>query len=200
MHPSPAFCWDDRAEMRAFAEAIGFGALFAATPDGPRVAHLPLVFLGEEQLGFHIARGNQITRHLDGQTALFVVQGPDAYVSPDWYGLPDQVPTWNYLAVELEGTVRSMDQDALIDQVDRLSAAQEAALAPKTPWVRDKMRPGLFERLLKGITGFTLDITAWRGTRKLGQNKSETARIAVADALDARGLSAMATLMRDAAA
>ena len=197
MHPHPDFRWEDRAELRGFAEQIGFGALFAATPDGPRVAHLPVVFLGETQLGFHIARGNGIVRHLDGQTALFVVQGPDAYISPDWYGLPDQVPTWNYLSVELEGTVRKMGRDALIAQVDLLSAAHEGGLAPKAPWTRDKMTPGYFERLLGGITGFTMDITGWRGTKKLGQNKHEAARAAVAEALDARGQRAMAHLMRE---
>ena len=31
--------------------------------------------------------------------------GPDSYISPDWYGVPDQVPTWNYVAVHLRGTL-----------------------------------------------------------------------------------------------
>ena len=37
MHPNPAFRWEDRDAMRAFAREIGFGMLFAATADGPRV-------------------------------------------------------------------------------------------------------------------------------------------------------------------
>ncbi len=41
MHPSGSFRWEDRAAMRALVEQVAFGALFAATPDGPRVAHLP---------------------------------------------------------------------------------------------------------------------------------------------------------------
>jgi transcriptional regulator len=40
-------------------------------------------------------------------------------------------------------------------------------------------------------------VTGWRGTAKLGQNKSPEARAKVADALDARGQRAMALLMRD---
>ena len=62
MHPNPKFRWEDRDAMRAFATEIGFGMLFAATLDGPRVAHVPFVFLDEDRIGFHVARGNRIVR------------------------------------------------------------------------------------------------------------------------------------------
>lgn len=183
--------------MREFVCAVGFGALFAATPDGPRVAHLPAVWLDDDTLGLHVARGNGITRHLDGATAVFVVQGPEGYISPDWYDLgPDQAPTWNYVAVELEGTMRQMDDAALVDQIDRLAADQEARLAPKTPWTRDKMDPKLFAQMKRGIIGFRLEILSWRGTRKLGQNQPEAARLAAADGAEAAGRRAIAHLMR----
>jgi transcriptional regulator len=185
MHPDPGFRWEDRDAMRDFVAEIGFGALFAATPDGPRVAHVPAIFLDDDRIGFHIARGNGIARHLEGMTALFVVQGPDAYVSPDWYAMEDQVPTWNYLSVELEGRVAKMDRDGLLDQLDRLSAAREARLAPKPAWTRDKMKPGTVDKMVSAITGYTMEITAWRGTRKLGQNKPDAARLASMAAVSA---------------
>lgn len=197
MYPNPAFRWEDRAAMRDLVRELGFGALFAATPDGPRVAHVPVVWLDGATLGLHLARGNGIARHLDGATALFTVHGPDGYVSPDWYGLgPDQVPTWNYVTVELEGVMRRMDRDALIAQVDALSAAQEARLAPKPAWTRDKMDAALFETMTRGIVGFRIEVQAWRGTLKLGQNKPEAARLAAADGLDATGRRGIAHWMR----
>ena len=197
MHPNPKFRWEDRDAMRGFATEIGFGTLFAATPDGPRVAHIPFVFLDDERIGFHIARGNGIVRGLEGNEALFVISGPDAYVSPDWYGLPDQVPTWNYLAIEMQGIPAKMDRETLIAQADALSRQHEHRLAPKPAWTRDKMAAGLFDKMLGGIVGFQMRITAWRGTAKLGQNKPADARAKVADALEARGQRAMALLMRD---
>lgn len=196
MHPDRHFRWEDRDAMRALVADIGFGSLFAATPDGPRVAHLP-VLVDADALLFHIARGNGLTRHLDGATALFNLLGPDAYVSPDWYGLgPDQVPTWNYVAVELEGRVTRLDDAGLLDQIDRLSAVHEARLAPKAPWTRAKSDPAYIDRLLRGIIGFRLDVSAWRGTMKLAQTKPAAARHAVADALETRGRRATAHLMR----
>lgn len=198
MHPNSAFRWEDRAALRAFANEIGFGMLFAATPDGPRVAHVPFVFLDDDLIGFHLARGNGITKHLHGHNALFVVNGPDAYISPDWYGMTDQVPTWNYLSAEFEGPAARLDHDGLVAQIDALSAQQEAKLAPKPVWTRDKMSEGLFDKMLGAIIGFELRITAWRGTAKLGQNKPDAAREGVAKALEARSERGMAVLMRNA--
>lgn len=197
MHPNAAFRWDDREAMRAFAAEIGFGTLFLTTPDGPRVAHVPFVFLGDDRLAFHLARGNAITKHLDGGEALFVVNGPDGYISPDWYGIPDQVPTWNYVALELQGQARKMDETALIAQADMLSEMNEKRLTPKQVWTRDKMADGLFDKMLRGIVGFEMTITAWRSTVKLGQNKSAEVRTAAADGAEAAGNRAIAHLMRN---
>ena len=197
MHPNSAFRWDDLDALRSFASEIGFGTVFATTPDGPRVGHVPFVFLGDDRIGFHLARGNGLTKHLDGTEGLFVITGPDAYISPDWYGEDDQVPTWNYLALELQGPVRKLSSDELVAQVEAVSAQQEVRLAPKAPWTRDKMSAGRFEKLTGAIVGFEMRITAWRGTAKLGQNKSEAAREGAIAGLEAQGKMAVAHLMRN---
>jgi transcriptional regulator len=196
MHPNSAFRWEDRNALRDFAREIGFGIVFAATPDGPRVAHAPFVFLDEDRIGFHLARGNGVTKHLGNAEALFVINGPDGYISPDYYGMDDQVPTWNYLALELQGTIRRMSTEELTAQVDALSCEQESRLAPKPEWTRGKMSDGLFDKMLGAIVGFEMTVTAWRSTAKLGQNKPAQARALAADALEARGNKAVALLMR----
>lgn len=197
MHPNFAFRWNDRNALRAIAREIGFGTVFSATPDGPRVAHVPFVFLDDDRIGFHLARGNGLTKHLDRAEALFVVNGPDGYISPDYYEMDDQVPTWNYLALELQGRVSRMSVEELTAQVDLLSAEQESRLAPKPEWTRGKMSDGLFDKMLGAIVGFEMTITAWRSTAKFGQNKPDEARGLAADALEARGNKAMAHLMRN---
>ncbi len=204
MHPNTAFHWQDKAAMADFAASVGFGMLFLTTPNGPRVAHIPFVLTGDGAAQFHLAKGNAMATHLAGAEGLIVVNGPDAYISPDDYGLPDQVPTWNYLSIEMQGPVRRMEREGLIALLDDLSAQEEAKLTPKSPqkpeqWTRANMDPKRFEAMLGGIIGFEMEIRALRGTAKLGQNKPEAARIAVADALDARGRRAMAHVMRNAA-
>jgi transcriptional regulator len=198
MPTHPAFRWEERDQLRSFVRELGFGALFTSTPEGLRVVHVPVVWIDPTTLGFHLARGG-LARHLEGGTGLFVVQGPHAYVSPDWYHQgPDQVPTWNYVTVELEGRLVRMEQDALIEQVDLLSQEQEMRLAPKPRWTRAKADPERMAKLLEAIIGFRLEIAEWRGTRKLGQNKPDSARLAAADALDTQGRPEIAHWMRQA--
>ncbi len=196
MHPNAAFRAGDDGMVPLLVREIGFAALFAATPDGPRVAHVPVLLAADDRtLRFHLARGNALTRHLDGITALAVVQGPDAYVSPADYGDDAQVPTWNYVAVEMEGRVRRTDRDALIALLDDLSAAHEGRIGADPPWTRAKMDAAAFGRMVDAIVGFELDISGWRTTFKLSQNKSPALAARVQSALAARGHGALAHLM-----
>jgi len=201
MHPNSAFRQPDRALLESLVEEVGFGMVFAATPDGPRVAHVPLLWTGDGALQFHLARGNALTRHLDGATALVVVNGPDGYISPRWYpdGGADQVPSWNYAAVELEGRVRRMDDDGLLGQVIALSDKHEARIAQGEPWTIDKLSDLRRIGLLKAIVGFELEVQGWRETLKLSQNKGAESAAALADGLEAEGAVAIAHLMRSLA-
>ena len=198
MHPNPQFRHPDRALLETLIEEIGFGMVFAATSDGPRVAHTPLVSTGDGALQFHIARGNGLAKHLDGATALAVINGPDGYVSPRWYEDQGQVPTWNYVSLELEGRVRRMDSDGLLGHLEALSAREEARLAGE-PWTMDKSPHDYIRRLMAGIIGFELEILGWRETLKLSQNKSAEDRERVAAGLEASGSAAIAALMRNLA-
>jgi transcriptional regulator len=196
MHPNPKFHIGDHEALAALVRDLGFGILFVPTAAGLSAVHVP-VLLDGDRLRFHVSRGNAVHAALvEGAAVLFVANGPHAYVSPDWYGLEDRVPTWNYVAVELEGKVRPLDREALVRLLDDLSAAQEARLAPKPAWTRDRMSEGRFDGLTGAITGFEMAITAWRGTAKVDQDKPPEVRARIAEALEARGETAMAETMR----
>ncbi len=187
MHPNRKFDIEDREAMAAFVREQGFGIIIAQTAEGLRAVHVP-VLLDGDRLRFHVSKGNLIHGALQGGgEALFIANGVHGYVSPDWYGLDDRVPTWNYVAVELEGRVRRLGNDELIRMLDELSAQHEAKLAPKRPWTRDRMSEGRFEALLKAIAGFELEVAAWRGTAKLNQDKPDEVRVRLAEALEKRG-------------
>lgn len=196
MHPNAAFRTDDRALMEALIDEIGFGMVFATTPDGPRVAHTPLVWTEDGAVQFHLARGNALTKHLDGMTALAVINGPEGYVSPRWYADSEQVPTWNYVALELEGRVRRMDPEGLLALLETLSAREEARVTEGQPWTLAKVPESKLRALLSGIVGFELEVQAWRPTFKLSQNKPSDQRERVAAGLEAQGSRAVAQLMR----
>jgi len=170
MHPDPTFAWDDEAAISAFVADVAFAHVFIAGPAGVAVVHVPLLVVADG-LQFHLPRRNRATPLIDGATVIASVTGPDAYVSPNWYARPGQVPTWNYVAVEAEGSVRRLADAELVTHLDALSAEHERRLAPAPAWTRAKMAPGRFEAMLPAIAGYELRVSQWRGTRKLSQNK-----------------------------
>ncbi len=198
MHPNPLYRSDDRALIESLIDEIGFGMVFAATPDGPRVAHTPLLSTGDGAVQFHLARGNALARHLAGGDALIVVNGPDAYVSPRWYANRDTVPTWDYIALELEGRVRRMADEGLEAFLHAAIAKHEARLAGE-PWRAEESLEKVWAGLFRGIIGFELEVLAWRPTLKLSQNKSAAERDRIAEGLDTAGHSALAHLVRNIA-
>ncbi len=204
MHPNPAFRQSPADANLAFARARGFGILSVNGPDGPLAAHIPFLIADDGQTAdLHLARSNPIARAALPASALIAVSGPDAYISPDWYGVPDQVPTWNYVAVHLRGVLQERPVETLRDHADALSARFEADLLPKKPWMSTKMSEGVMERMMRMIVPFRLTITAVDGTWKLNQNKDTAVRLAAADALAAMTSEIpsqrLANLMRNAA-
>jgi transcriptional regulator len=186
LHPALAFHQSDPEILRARVAARGLALIVGVERGRPLVAHTP-VLLGGERLRFHLSAQNPLTKVL--QTcgrALAVVTGDDAYISPDWYAAADQVPTWNYLSVEIEGGLRVMSRTEAATLLDDLSAHFEARLAPKAPWTRAKMTPARFEAMLGGIVAFEMSVERLEGIAKLSQNKPEAERRRVADALTAR--------------
>ena len=180
MHPDRRFAWDDREAMLGFVRDIAFCTVCV---DGPALVHAPVIVDPPDRIRFHISRANRASAAMEGARAVVSCLGPDAYISPDWYGAPDQVPTWNYVAVEAEGPLRRLEVEELVQLLDDLSAENEARLAPKPAWTRAKMSPARFDGLLKAIVGYELTIEALRGTRKLGQNKRESERAGAAEGL-----------------
>jgi transcriptional regulator len=197
MHPDPCFHPEDRDRCRALVEQVGFAMIFAATPDGPKVVHAPVVWTGDAVLQFHISRRNALAPHLDDGAALCVVNGPNAYISPRWYSNPRQVPTWNYVAVELEGRVRQLDEAALRRQLASLIETSEARVADQVTWTLDQAPVEDVEAMIPEIVCFELEVQVWRPTFKLSQNKPASERARVAQALETNGAGAMARMMRD---
>ncbi|UWR22588.1 FMN-binding negative transcriptional regulator [Sulfitobacter sp. S190] len=190
MHPNPVFHDADRAANLAFARDRGFGVLAVCGPDGPLMSHIPFLLNPQgDAAELHLVRSNPIARMGAGPHAVrLAVSGPDSYVSPDWYGVDDQVPTWNYVAVHLTGTLERLPQEEMHAMLDRQSAAYERQLAPKPEWTTGKMTPDVLEKMMRMIVPFRMTITGIDGTWKLGQNKPDDVRARAADETARNGI------------
>ncbi|WP_375209932.1 FMN-binding negative transcriptional regulator [Hyphomonas jannaschiana] len=189
MHPARRFHVSDPAILRQRVLEHPFAVISAVSDGQPIAAHAPVLPSGEGEtlsLRFHLSVANAVTKALlAGSPALAVFTGPHAYVSPDWYGIDDQVPTWNYISVEASGPVTRLDDAAMRQLIDDLSEHFEAGLAPKPVWKTAKMTPARLEALYRGLVAFELRPERFEGIAKLNQDKPASARASVIEALDA---------------
>jgi transcriptional regulator len=203
MYVPSHFAVTDRKTQLELIEQYSFGTLTTVSAGRARISTIPFL-LGRDgaSLDGHVARANTHWQDFAGATDVLVgFVGPNAYISPTWYGSANMVPTWNYVAVEVRGRIELLDDlAARLDVVDRLSAKYEAHL-PK-PWHSDKMDAALREKLLSAIVAFRVRIESIEAKAKLGQNRKPDERLAAAAALEAGDAASnerrLAALMRDA--
>jgi transcriptional regulator len=172
MHPNKVFDWTDRAEMLRFVADRAFAHIFTAPPEGLLVVHAPLLVTDAGKIWFHVARRNRIAAHLADRPLLISMSGREGYQSANWYVSDDQVPTWHYETVEIDGVARQISDEELVALLDGLSDQHEGRVSPEQPWTRAKLTPGKFEAMFRAIVGFEVDPTDVRGTRKFNQHKS----------------------------
>ena len=198
MHPARYFHEADRLTLAAFVASNALATIVGVDGATAVTAATPILMV-RSSVRFHLSTRNRLTAVLTAsRSALATVIAEDAYISPDWYAAADQVPTWNYRSVDIEGALRVMTRDETRQLLDDLSAHFEARLAPKSPWTRAKMRSEPFEAMLSAITGFEMSIERMDGTFKLSQNKPDDERARVATRLAERpdaGSQAVAALM-----
>jgi transcriptional regulator len=136
----------------------------------------------------HVARANPLWREADGQPVLLLFQGPQAYVSPNWYPSKAQhgkaVPTWNYTMAQAHGTLRAIqDRDWLHALVTRLTERHEDGRAQ--PWHVSDAPADFLDTMLQAIVGIEIEVTRVEGKFKLSQNRSADDRTGVVLGLEA---------------
>lgn len=137
--------------------------------------HIPLLLEkdehGKDILMGHISKGNGQKRALqDGAKVLAIFPGPHAYISPRWY-TEMMVPTWNYIAVHIYGTIRLVEGEALRAAVTRLMNNYEGGMPH--PVKAEEVPEKTFNDDLRGIIGFSVEIEEIQAAYKMSQNRDE---------------------------
>lgn len=187
----------DTAAAHAAMRAHDFSMLVTATSEGIVATHAPLLLEASEgvlgTLYGHLARANPHCAALGGEH-MAIFSGPHSYVSPTWYPDPSlRVPTWNYVAVHAYGRGEVLGAAEAETVVARMVAHYE----PSRDWTLDTITPNYKAKLLSAITAFRIVLTRIDGKAKLDQHKTPVERLAAAAALEARGETQLARLMRE---
>lgn len=157
-------------EVKQFLRQHGFATLVSTVEGKPWATHLPLHLSADgNTFSGHVARGNKQWKELAAQPeVLAIFQGPHTYISSSWYD-HENVPTWNYMAVHVYGTVRIIEGDALIDSLRQLTNHYEQNSA--RPVSVDTMSKKFVEKEVLGIVGLELTISRMEAAYKLSQNR-----------------------------
>jgi transcriptional regulator len=184
---------EDVSQMHALMRAKPFATLVSGSSAGLYASHLPTVLKNEGTYGViecHLARPNPHCKDLaDGNETLMIFQGPQGYITPNWYPSKAQhgkaVPTWNFAVVHAYGRLEVMkDKDWLLQHVTELTAQQESNEAK--PWTPSDAPNNYIEVMLRGIVGFRFAITRLEGKWKMSQNRDLQDQAGVVEGLRKR--------------
>lgn len=221
MYQPAAFVQADSAALAALIAAQPLATLVFADADGAlnadpipmqwRPANPPSGDVAEPVLGpvlghlvGHVARANPLWRHADGRAALAVFQGPQAYISPNWY--PSKaangmaVRTWNYTVAHAHGTLRAIDDVVWLRALVESLTTQHEASRPQ-PWQVSDAPADYIDKMLRAIVGIEIAVTRLEGKFKHSQNRPRADRVGTAGGLAAEPgeqARAMAELVRPA--
>jgi transcriptional regulator len=176
----------DPEKIHAFIRANSFAVLISVQEGRPIGTHIPLLLEkdgeGRDILVGHISKGNEQKYSLkDGADVLAIFAGPHTYVSPRWY-TELNVPTWNYIAVHVYGTVRIMEGEELREALTKMIDRYEHPM-PR-PVKLEEIPEKTFEDDFRGIVGFAIVVNEIQAAYKLSQNRDDASYHRVIEELE----------------
>lgn len=163
---------ENLSEVRNFLTQNSFGILVSQVDGKPWATHIPLELDSDEEgneiLVSHIAKANpQWKQFSETKEVLCIFNGPHSYVSSSWYK-EEEVPTWNYISVHVYGTLKIIDEQAVISSMHKLVDKYEQH--SQCPVSINNLSSKTM-RQVKGVVGFQIKITEIQAAKKLSQGR-----------------------------
>jgi len=165
---------DDPQRVWETIERHSFASLICADDAGRPLSTLVPFVRRDGRLFCHMAAANpQGPLLADGRPALCQFMGPHAYVSPALYEKPGEVPTWNYVQVQIGAHLRELDRDGarwvVQETVREHEHRRENSVGPD--WMTERI-----DQLIGGVRAFEVLVEQIEGRFKLSQNRGKQDR------------------------
>jgi transcriptional regulator len=172
MYTPKHFVNNNTAEIYQFIRSNSFGILVSQQSGKMLATHIPIELSDDgTKLHGHISRANPQWKNFTTQDeVLAIFSGPHAYISSSWYDF-ENVPTWNYIATHVYGTIRIIEGDELFQSLKHLVDKYEKH--SERPMSIESMPREYIEKNMKGIVGFEVLVSTMEATYKLSQNRDQ---------------------------
>ena len=188
MHIPNIYKNENIEEVKNFLKENSFGILINQTNGKLTGTHIPMELdkdeNGNDVLVGHIAKANpQWENFKEKEEILAIFNGPHSYVSSSWYE-KENVPTWNYIAVHVYGTIKIIEGDELFNSLKKLVDKYERN--SENPVSVEKMSSRTLKQI-NGIVGFSIKINLIQAAYKLSQNRNQKDYHVIIDKLERTG-------------
>lgn len=172
MYIPPKYRNSNLDEVRSFVQDNAFGILISKGSTFPLATHIPLEIDKDEDgsdiLVGHVAKANPQWKTFETQPeVLAIFNGPHTYISSSWYQ-EEEVPTWNYIAVHIKGTLKVLPEEAVLASLHNLVNKYEKD--SENPLNLNDLSTKTM-RQIKGIVGFKITIDEIHAAYKLSQGR-----------------------------
>ncbi|MGB5236263.1 MAG: FMN-binding negative transcriptional regulator [Flavobacteriaceae bacterium] len=164
----------DLEEIKGFIQENAFAILINQVDGQSWATHLPLELASDDNDSYklvgHLAKANPQWKSFRTDSEVLVIfNGPHSYISSSLYK-KEEVPTWNYIAVHIYGTISILSESelykSLVALVDRYERDSKHPVS--VPEFSKKTM-----RQIKGVVGFEISVNKIQAAYKLSQGRPE---------------------------
>ena len=194
MHIPSKFEQQDATQLKRIIREYPFATLVTYSESGIEATHLPVLLVnkeGRDVIHTHIAKANKIwTSVEDGADVLLIFNGPNCYISPNYYPTKQEtgkaVPTWNYVVVHVKGKITFIhNEEWVYNMINALTTEHEST--QETPWSITDAPETYIKKMLPAIVGIEISMDTIEGQWKLSQNQPESNKLGVVKGLFEHG-------------
>jgi transcriptional regulator len=180
MYKLPYFQEDNQEIVLEFMKKYSFAIITGIDEKYPVATHVPLDIKVRDDkiiLTGHMMKNTDHYKVFEtNKNVLVIFNGPHCYVSAQWYAKQNVGSTWNYITVHAKGKISFTDESSTKLIVEQITGKYET---DQSPAAFKNLTGEYIDRLVKAITGFTIEVESIDHVFKLSQNHNEADRLSI---------------------
>ncbi|WP_291381701.1 FMN-binding negative transcriptional regulator [Demequina sp.] len=191
MRPNPDYAMTDLADVAALLHDHPWCTIVSHAPGRGIVAsHYP-VLVDDDADGFsvfsHVGKPDERLHELGEHELTIIVEGPQGYISPGWYGVSPAVPTWNFVVAHLTGTPEVVSLEENLRLMDRLVDFFEDQAETPTGLHASAANTAYAKRIVHGTVAFRMTVDRFEAKCKMSQDKPDAVVAGILEGLSRPG-------------